>query len=167
MRSVRLLIAMLACWLSWSVNANAQTPSVAALTPFKVAFDHDGLNVTVFRLFLSGKQVAEVPATARVGGVVTIDMAALAPGAYTLVAVARNAPTAPFTDPSEASSTTYAFEARVKAPTPNPPAWRATVLIFADNSRRIESIVPVIDPPQVVWLQRDGTVRVESGILGS
>jgi hypothetical protein len=97
------------------------------------------------------------------GGVVTVDMAALGPGAYTLVAVARNAPTAPFTDPSEASSAVYAFEARAKAPTPNPPAWRATVLILSDGSVRIEQIVPVVEPAQIVWLQRDGTLSIMRG----
>lgn len=130
-----------------TVSAQSPTvPSVPAGAPFKVAFDHDGLNTTHYRVLLGGKQVAEVPASARVGGVVTIDMAALPAGAYSIVAVARNAPTVPFTDPAEASSPAYAFEVHALAPKPTPPSWRATVLIFADGSMRIEDIARVDVP---------------------
>jgi hypothetical protein len=161
----RILSLMLGCWLCATVNVAGQTPTVEANKPLKAAFDHDGLNVTSFLVLLSGKQVAEVPATARVGGVVTVDLAALAPGAYTIIAVARNAPVAPFTDPTDSPSVAYAFEAHVKAPKANPPAWRATVLIMADSSVKIETIEPVVDPVQVVWLQRDGSVRVVSELV--
>lgn len=152
---LRFLFAAAVVLLMTGAPAYAQVPSVPAGVPFRVAFDHDGQNVTHYRLLLGGKQVAEVPASAHVGGVVTIDMVALPAGAYSLVAVARNAPGTPFSDPAEASSPAYAFEARQQMPTPAPPSWRATVLIFADGSMRIEDIARAADTPVLrLWTPR-------------
>jgi hypothetical protein len=158
-----LVLILIACLGITATPVSAQTPavpSVAAGAPFRVAFDHDGLNVTHFRVLLSGKQVVEVPASARVNGVVTVDMAPLTIGAYSIVAVARNAPTSPFTDPVEAASEPYAFEVRQKAPAPNPPTWRATVLLIAGQAPILESLVALEEVPETLRLLPDGTARV-------
>jgi hypothetical protein len=155
--------ALLICLGTCATPVSAQTPgvpSVEAGRPFSVSFDHDGLNVTHFRVLLNGKQVVEVPASARVNGVVTVDMAPLTIGAYLIVAVARNAPTSPFTDPIEASSVPYAFEVRQKAPAPNPPTWRATVLLIAGQAPILESLVALEEVPETLRLLPDGTARV-------
>lgn len=162
--SIKILLSISLLLGALVTTANAQTPTVPTIDAgraFKVAADHDGLNTTHYLLRLNGKQVADLPATTRVNGVVTFDVGALTPGTYELVAIARNESAAPFTNPSEAESAVYKFEAWATAPKPNPPAWRETVIRYADGRTWIESIVPVTDSPQVLHLQADGTIRVE------
>lgn len=164
-----LLILCLTLGGGIATTTSAQSPvvpSVEAGKPFKVAFDHDGQNVTHYRLLLSGKQISEVPSSARVGGVVTIDVPALAAGSYSFIAVARNAPADPLIDPTETSSAPYPFEAkaRTSAPAPAPPMWRQITILLADGRRLIESITPITaeELPETLRLLADGRAVVVS-----
>jgi hypothetical protein len=163
-----ILIASLTLGGGFATTLSAQTPlvpSVEAGKPFKVVFDHDGQRVTHFRVLLNDQIVSEVSAGALVNGSVTVDMAPLTPGAYKIIAIARNAPETPFTNPSEAASPAYSFEARVQAPMPNPPMWRKTTILIAGQPEVLESIVPITELPEVLRLLADGTARVERGVI--
>jgi hypothetical protein len=166
--STHLLLAfcLLILYGMFATPLSAQTPtvpSVEAGKAWKLAADHNALRTTSYRVELNGTQVAEVPVSSNVAGVVTVDMAPLSSGRYDVVVIARNAPTDPFIDPTETRSTVYTFEARAKAPAPDPPMWREIVIRMADGRRFIESITPVTmaEIPETLRLLADGTMRVE------
>lgn len=63
--------------------------TVVANTPFQAAADHDGVETTSYRLYVNGAIKVEVPASARVGTIVTFNVAGGLPkGDYVLYAEA-------------------------------------------------------------------------------
>lgn len=76
--------------------ASAQTPCpspciVPPGTPVSVAFEHDGLNVTSYRVYLDGALVSgEIPTSARVSGTVTYALGTPGVGLHAVQAAAVN-----------------------------------------------------------------------------
>lgn len=90
---MRYFIAVVVSVLCFATAASTQSPNnVPANQAFQVAADHDGVNTTGYRCLINGKQSgADLPASARVQGVVTCNIPALAPGQYILSVAAFNA----------------------------------------------------------------------------
>lgn len=77
----RLMLALLACLL-FAVPAVAQN-SVSVGQAFQIAADHDGANVTSFRLLRNGQVVDTKPVSALVNKVIVFDQpTSLAAGSY-------------------------------------------------------------------------------------
>lgn len=111
-----------------AISAAAQAPqSVIVGQSFAVAFSHDGVNATGYRVYLDATTIADVPLSVLQSGAASIPVprGVSGRGSHSLVVSAYNAD-------AESKSPALAFTAVL--PTPTPPSQPSIVITLALNA---------------------------------